>query len=121
MNQNHPILPFFMTYPQFSVAENNVSRQDMDYLQQMYPREARAYQRAIVDILDRIDYRGSFLYDEYPDRLGLIRLADIVVQYIPIKNPEMAGTPVNRDLVEVILYWEIYKRRQDWTTSLPKF
>lgn len=121
MNQN-PILPYFMTYPMPRVtAESDPGRRDMDYLQQMYPREARMYQSAIMDILDRIDYRGSFLYDDYPDRLGLIRLADIVVQYVPIKNPSIAGSPVNRDLVEVLLYWEIYKRRQERGAGLPKF
>ena len=69
------IMPFYMAYPMpmFGQQENTVMR-DLEYMQQMYPKEAKHYQKLIAGILDKMDYEGSMIYDEYPDRLRLYRL-----------------------------------------------
>ena len=62
------ILPFYMTYPlpMYYQEEDSIIR-DLEYLQQMYPAEAKRYQKLIASILDKLDYEGSMIYDEYPD------------------------------------------------------
>ena len=62
------ILPFYMTYPlPLYYQEEDTILKDLEYLQQMYPADARKYQKKIAEILDKLDYEGSMIYDEFPD------------------------------------------------------
>lgn len=120
--QERRIMPFYMTYPlpMFGQQENTVVR-DLEYMQQMYPKEAKRYQKLIAGILDKMDYEGSMIYDEYPDRIQLYRLSmDILdrVKREEINNEEsdpMADSPERwqqiGDLIQILLFYEIYKRR----------
>ncbi|MDE5865523.1 MAG: hypothetical protein K2H31_02845, partial [Lachnospiraceae bacterium] len=117
MNQSR-ILPFYMAYPLplYYQEEDTVTR-DLEYLQQMYPSEAKRYQKIISDILNQIDYEGSVIYDEYPDKWQLYRLTKIVMD--KIKHTECTDSPgVDEkqwewieEFVQVLLYYEIYKKR----------
>ena len=66
MNQSR-ILPFYMAYPlpMYYQEEDTVTR-DLEYLQQMYPSEAKRYQKIIAGILDQMDYEGSCISVELP-------------------------------------------------------
>ena len=102
---------------------------DMEYLQQLYPVQVRIYQRRIASILDRMDYEGSMIYDEYPDRFSLERLADSIVTIL--KAEEMADDPEQpadpnkwlwvKDLILVLLYNEVYKRRHGGRRGILNF
>lgn len=126
---NHRILPFYMTYPLplFYQEEDKVQR-DLDYLQQMYPAEAKRYQRKIAAILDRIDYDGSMIYDEYPDRMSMYNLTQDVVNQLKREEAE-AGMSDNTperwerisDLIQILLFYEIYKRRHSNHRGILKF
>ena len=64
--------PFFMTLPGYpGRMDEKELLNDLEYLQQTYPGEVRRCQRRIAEILDKYDYEGSMIYDEYPDRLQL--------------------------------------------------
>ncbi len=129
---NHRILPFYMTYPMpiYYEQEDKVQR-DLEYLQQMYPQEAKRYQKKIVSMLDKIDYTGSMLYDEYPDKMRIYRMAQDIVDMI--KREEMADSeetaqPDNPEkwewvsnLVQILLFYEIYKRRHTNRRGILKF
>ena len=68
-----------------------------------------------------LDYDGSMIYDQYPDRWQLERLIDSIVT--SIRNEETAGMqeqekaqddskwPWVRELVTVLVYYEILRRR----------
>lgn len=115
-------LPFYNAYPQYTswnqLDEDRVA-QDLEYLQQMYPAYAKRYQVRINEMLNRMDYDGSMIYDQYPDRWQLERLIDSIVT--SIRNDENAGMqeqsqddskwPWVRELVTVLVYYEILKRR----------
>lgn len=120
MDFHHRILPYYMTYPGYVPARGGEDvLSDLEYLQQIYPREVRKYQQRIARILDRMDYEGSMIYDEYPDRYSLERLAGSMLQVL--KNEEeqdgiTADFPPEKwawlqDLVQVLLCNEVYKRR----------
>lgn len=127
---DHKILPFYMTYPlpMFYQQEDTVIR-DLEYLQQMYPSDAKKYQKMIAGILDKIDYEGSLIYDEYPDRWQLYKLAGEILDRI--KRQEMQDTPEAEvpeekwkwlgDLVQILLFYEIYKRRHDSGRGILRF
>ena len=125
---NHRILPFYMTYPMplFYQEEDSVQR-DLEYLQQMYPTEAKRYQKKVASILDKIDYEGSMIYDEYPDRMRLYQLAEDILNQI--KREDMQETEEenpekwNRvgDMIQILLFYEIYKRRHTNHRGILKF
>ena len=82
MNQSR-ILPFYMAYPlpMYYQEEDTVTR-DLEYLQQMYPMEAKRYQKIIAETLNQMDYEGSMIYDEYPDKWQLYRLTQTIMDKI---------------------------------------
>ena len=102
--------PFFMTLPGYPgrMDENEILN-DLEYLQQT--GEVRRCQRRIAEILDKYDYEGSMIYDEYPDRLSLFRIADTISTIL-----EQEAEKVSKDLIHVLVCNEIYKRRR-WTTG----
>lgn len=113
-------LPFYMTYPGYmgANAEKELVK-DMEYLQQAYPAEVRRYQRRVAEILDKMDYEGSMIYDEYPDFGGLRRMVEGIVKILQNENnelPEEERMPADKwawmaDMIQVLLCNEVYKRR----------
>ena len=111
------IMPFYMTYPMpmFGQQENTVMR-DLEYMQQMYPKEAKRYQKLIAGILDKMDYEGSMIYDEYPDRFTLYRIADTIGKILERESGKVSG-----DLIQVLVCDEIYKRRHGGKRGMIAF
>ncbi len=117
MNHSN-ILPFYMTYPlpMYYDRQDDVKK-DLEYLQQMYPAQAKRYQRLIARRLDRLDYRGSMIYDEYPDKWQLYRLNQDILKELKEEEAKTGqeSSPEKwewtTDMVQVLLFYEIYKRR----------
>lgn len=126
------ILPFYMTYPlpMYYQEEDSIIR-DLEYLQQMYPKEARKYQKLIASILDKLDYDGSLIYDEYPDRWQLYKLSMDILDRIKRQEIREDGSVDKEespekwewigDLVQILLFYEIYKRRHNSKRGILKF
>lgn len=113
-------LPFYMTYPGYSGTEQESALlQDMEYLQRAYPNEVKRYQRRVAQILDKMDYEGSMIYDEYPDFYSLRRMTDSMVKILQNEERELPegqqGPPEKwtwlADMIQVLLCDEVYKRR----------
>lgn len=47
--------------------------EDKKRIMEMYPLMARRLQPYVEECCDRLEYEGSMMYDEYPDRLSLLR------------------------------------------------
>lgn len=107
-----------MTYPMplFYQEQDAVTR-DLEYLQEMYPVEAKKYQKVIGEILDRLDYEGSMIYDEYPDKWQIYRLTQIAVDKLKQSGEEEPS----EDFVQVLLCYEIYRRRHMNENGILKF
>lgn len=122
MNQSR-ILPFYMAYPLplYYQPEDSVTR-DLEYLQQMYPAQAKKYQKIIAETLDHIDYEGSVIYDEYPDKWQLYRLTRTIMDKIE-KSEEAGDSDPDRTaaFVQVLLFYEIYKKRHLNHNGILKF
>jgi len=89
---------------------------DFEYFRRTYPVLVAKYQRRVEEILDRIDYEGSMIYDEYPDRLSLNLLADTVGRLLDAEESgkqeaQQEPDPLLRGLIQVLVCNEIYRRR----------
>ena len=112
------ILPFYMTYPMpLFYQEQDAVMRDLEYLQEMYPLEAKKYQKVIAEILDRLDYEGRMIYDEYPDKWQIYRLTQIVTDKVKESGKEEPA----EDFIQVLLCYEIYKRRHSNENGVLKF
>ncbi|MBD5461413.1 MAG: hypothetical protein HDR26_10800 [Lachnospiraceae bacterium] len=130
MDYRHRVVPFYMTYqtPWFIREEDNILR-DLEYMQQMYPAQAKKYQKRIAEIVDKMDYDGSIIYDEYPDKWQLYRLAQSILEIIKREEcGEEAGEndPPEKwewigDMIQLLLYYEIYRRRHCSRKGFLKF
>ena len=128
--QERRILPFYMTYPlpMYYQEEDSVIK-DLEYLQQMYPAEAKRYQKVITGILDTLDYSGSMIYDEYPDKWQLYKLSMDIADRIKredIKNNPDTVFPEEKwkwlgDLVQILVCYEIYRRRHNGRRGVLRF
>ena len=117
---SHIPLPYYMDYPWYQGAKKEQEiLKDMEYLQQVYPGAVKQYQRRVAEILDKMDYEGSMIYDEYPDFTSLRDMADSIVRVMQNEEkdcPEEERVPQEKwcwikDMVQVLLCDEIYKRR----------
>lgn len=123
------IIPFYVAYPNYQMYSDEYRRmQDLEYLQAMYPAEVKEYQKKINQVLDRIDYAGSMIYDEYPDRITLYKLAEDITDSI-IRDKKMREDTDEGKMdkehigivVQILLYYEIHKRRYKRSDSFLNF
>ena len=105
------ILPFYMSWPlPLFYEEEDAAMQDLEYFQEMYPQEAKRYQQKVSRLLDRFDYDGSAIYDEYPDRLTLFKMSGDLMETI-VREEENDGGELNAaaepqmaELIQVLVY-----------------
>lgn len=99
--------------------QNQDHMRDLEYLEQLYPQDVKRYQRRIAQMLDKMDYEGSMIYDEYPDRYQLEQTAKSMLNVIKREEQEKdpsADEPAEKwewllTLIFVLLNNEVYKRR----------
>lgn len=113
------ILPFYMTYPlPVYFEEEDAVMRDLEYLQEMYPAAARKYQGKVSEVLDRFDYDGSMIYDEYPDKWAMYHMTQNIMSVIE-QEEKRAGEAWSvekrgwlGEMVQLLLCYEIYQRRR---------
>ena len=90
------------------VLTGNELRSEIDYLRGIYPSAAKRKQVLAEEACDLLEYPGSPMYDEYPDREFLYR----ELLKVRERHPEetMGGTE-EQDLLQVLFVNEIYRRR----------
>ena len=87
-------------------------RREAEYFRGLYPAAVRKQQNLIEEVCDGMDYAGSPIYDEYPDRETIYRMRDSVVERAckcgAIKEQDKAK---ETDLILILLVCEIHRRR----------
>ena len=121
MENNRIPYPFFMTkeYEQIEREQQKTSINrddntikeslDREYFKQMYPGEIKRYLKVIIEILDRLDGKNSFFYDEYPDKIRTERLAEMILKNIPLEKNQTRESQKN--VIKLLLWEEIIRRR----------
>lgn len=116
--------------------DNDFTEEDLDkeleQIMEMYPSKAKEIQKKVAELCDSIDYEGSILYDEHPDRFVLGRYSDKIYEEMASNSIEAMEEPVEaqevksarrppckncrrddgmRDLIDVLFFNEIFRRR----------
>lgn len=105
--------PFYTTYANSLLYDcEKLQEKEFDLMKSYYPETARKIQEKVEAECERLDYEGSRLYDEYPDKYMLYHLC---LQIRREMEPEMAASEIPGnfldDLIQVLLYQEISRRR----------
>ena len=89
--------PFMYPYPDLYMSEMETER-DLQYLQQMYPADAKRMQKKVEEELDKLEYEGSMMYDEYPDRVSMLLICDRIEKALAREDAErQAKEEADRD------------------------
>ena len=89
--------------------------EDKKRIMEMYPWMARRLQPYVEECCDRLEYEGSMMYDEYPDRLSLLRKSQEVWEQAQKRENFGENSPdweQIRDLTGVLLLQEMLVRRK---------
>lgn len=122
-----------MAYPMDlkEYGEEKRDRRDVDYMKSIYPMSAKKILPYVEEECDRMEYEGSMIYDEYPDRLFLYMMAGRIydrmkegekkeiameiekeqVETQDLKRKKRDREETIMDLVQILLYQEIVQRR----------
>lgn len=128
-------LPYYMVYPMtLDFEDERAERMDYEYLRSMYPEIPKTILPYVEEECDRMAYENSMIYDQYPDKLQLRLMcgricADIKKHEKLSRNESMRellndmeqGGKWLRDLTEVMLYQELFRRRSGQRRSARRF
>lgn len=105
--------PFYMAYadPMLYNGEK-IQEDEFVLMKSYYPETARRIQEKVEEECQLLDYEGSRLYDEYPDKFMLHHLCCRIREEV---EPEASAQEVPGgfldELIQVLLYQEISRRR----------
>jgi hypothetical protein len=111
-------------YPLYGYDNCEDLDRDMSYLKQLYPSSARRIQIEINNECDKLEYDGSVMFDEYPDKVSIDRITDRVYEKIKDMDEEpmleaksvyyapRRRQNILRDFVSIILLNELFNRRR---------
>ena len=131
MQYEQPI-PFYMAYPfLLPLDQEQAQEKDLQVMRSFYSRRAAKIQEKVDRECDRMEYDGSMMFDEYPDKFMMEHLCMKIVQ--EVLKEEEGNTSVLiieetcqggqgscgnkreeeglRDLIGVILFNEMFRRR----------
>ena len=109
--------PFYASFasPAFLDGER-LQEAEFSLMKSYYPKMARKIQDKVEKECQYLDYEGSRLYDEYPDRFMLRQLCRKIGEEIreEIRDDMSAQNISDKwldDLIQVLVYQEISRRR----------
>ena len=92
--------------------------EDRRLMESYYPRKGGLLKALVADQCDRLEYEGSFIYDEYPDRRNIERICREICSEVR-DYPELRAMEKDREretellgeLIGALLCQEIHQRR----------
>ena len=126
-------VPFYQTYSDtLQMQQATEEERDLEMLKDMYPEKAKKIQMIVDEQVDKMDHDGSMMFDAAPDKGQIDRVVDTIYQQFLqcLKPKEIEGadqvfegecegkvcsSALNeetiKDLIRVLLYQEMYRRR----------
>lgn len=112
--------PFYAVYADpLMYRGEKVHEAEFQRMKSYFPQTARIIQEKTEEKCDELDYEGSRLYDEHPDKFMLYHLSqkikeEIMDEILPdIEEAESQRMPERflDEMIQVLLYQEILRRR----------
>lgn len=88
-------------------------REDQWDYQYLLPRETSRLREDVIEACDRMEYAGSPMYDQYPDRVTIDRITDHICG-------DRRDDPMLHALVQVLLCGEMGCRRDGCKRNRPR-
>lgn len=124
-------MPYFMAYPLMDGMDaEDKNQRDYEYMKQLYPKRLQKIKSMIEEECDKLEYEGSMMFDEYPDRLSLLQLCKRIEQQAqelgmqeiyetmqrrPVPPPGRPTPPSQdnwlEDIIQGLLFDELHRRR----------
>ncbi len=122
-------MPFYMTYPMQNLYLTEMEyEKDMERMKELYPRDVKRIQDIVDEECDKMEYEGSLMFDEYPDRMMLEQITERIAERmratedndmeashrrddLPPFRPPFGPRDDLRNLIGVLLNHEMYRRR----------
>lgn len=119
-------LPFYMAYPfLMPFDQEREQEKDLQLMQSYYSRRASRIQQKVERECDRMEYDGSMMFDEYPDKFMMEHLCRKIEREIlsedEKEDQQQSRTDTRamerdrgdglRDLIGVLLFNEMFRRR----------
>ena len=83
MQMDVPKMPFYMSYPMQNLYLTEMEyEKDMERMKELYPKEVKTILSYVEDECDKMEYEGSLMFDEYPDRLMLEQVAERIYRNV---------------------------------------
>lgn len=105
--------PFYASYGNpLLYREEKEQEEEFSLMKSYYPKMAKQIQEKVEEECGLLDYEGSRLYDEYPDRYMLYHLGKKIIDSISSQaNIESMPDSLLENLVQVMLFHEVSRRR----------
>ncbi|MCI7812098.1 MAG: hypothetical protein SO016_02635 [Lachnospiraceae bacterium] len=126
-------MPYYQAYGQMPdyYMEDQENERDMERMKEMYPDIAKEIAKHVEEECDKMEYEGSMMFDEVPDKVMMRRIAGTIYDKVKdqyqveetedqdealMMNQEARKRYPPRknwlgDFVETMLYQEIHRRR----------
>ena len=124
-------LPFYMAYEGMQMPlmdEEWMVRRDYDYMKSTYPEMVKRMMPYVEEECDRMEYIGSMMFDEYPDQIQVRMMCRRIMEKViektkddMIYNLDTYQNNGLRDLIWVLTWQEILRRRSDYRKYRRKF
>lgn len=105
--------PFYVAYANPALYDGErIQEQEFALMKSYYPEAAGRIQEKVEEECQFLDYEGSRLYDEYPDKFMLHQLCRQIRTQVEGETAAQ-GVPdsLMDDLIQVLLCQEISRRR----------
>ena len=107
-------MPLFLAYPRWQTWEQEQAQErEVRLLKSFYPETASKAQRLVERECDRMEYDGSMMYDEYPDKFMMEHICQRIEDEMTddeIKMQERRESGLS-ELIRVLFFNEMYRRR----------
>lgn len=107
-----------MAYPMpLLYDDNKIEQRDFEYMKSMYPDVAKKILPYVEEECQRMEYGGSMIYDEYPDKLQVRMMCNRI--YNKVRTYEEIEDI--RELIEIMVFYELHQRRCEYRKSRRKY
>lgn len=134
--------------PEYMENNEEELERDLSYMKKLYPGIAQKITERVEDECDKLEYEGSLMFDEYPDKVSILKIVEQIFNSLDLDStndnqvnvqecigcnaapygpgpvmpppPYPYGNPL-RDLINVIFCNEMYCRRNRYRRRRRRF